>query len=464
MLPRRHLTVVSALALMTALLIPGAAQSVPGRAAANPPTPGNFTGKGFDQCNAPSQHAMDRWRQKSPYRAVGIYISGNSRFCRDQPNLTPTWVSTQLANGWHLLPITLGPQASCQPRFPRYSQAVDPTINPSKAYTYAAARAQAEAEAKTAVAAATALGIVRGSTLFYDIEGFDLHHSTGCTESAKWFLSTWSNTLHRNGYLSGVYSSAGSGIAMVDQVRQAPPQGYVLPDLLWLARWNNKANTRATSYLSDDGWSQHQRVKQYQGGHNETWGGVTINIDRDYLDVRGRPVPAARAELPTGPSTGGSDPLADPMCTGASISMPTYVRTDATHHARKIAPLQCLLKQQRLYRGAVTGKWSIGTRHALHLFQKRVRRPVHDSAYRGDWVALLSAGSSNSTLKRGAKNADVIRVQRAMNAASNRRLTVSGSYDSATERAVRAYQKKVIGPSTGVVATLTWAALRKGRH
>lgn len=165
-----------------------------------------------------------------------------------------------------------------------------------------------------------------------------------------------------------------------------------------------------------------------------------------------------------GPSSGGSDPLADPMCTRASISMPAYVRTDATHHTRKIVPLQCLLKQQRLYRGAVTGKWSIKTRHALHLFQKRVDRPKHDSAYRGDWVALLSAGSSNSTLKRGVKNADVTRVQRAMNAATNKRLAVSGTYNKATERAVTIYQKRVIGPSTGVVGTLTWAALHKGRH
>ena len=60
--------------------------------------------------------------------AVGIYISGDSRACRDQPNLTPRWVSTQLTNGWRLLPITLGPQASCQPRFPRYGD--DETIDP----------------------------------------------------------------------------------------------------------------------------------------------------------------------------------------------------------------------------------------------------------------------------------------------------------------------------------------------
>src|SRR4051812_39625582 len=63
-------------------------------------TPGNLTGYGFDQCRAPDQHAMNRWLAYSPFLAAGIYISGNSRGCRDQPNLTARWISTQLAKGW----------------------------------------------------------------------------------------------------------------------------------------------------------------------------------------------------------------------------------------------------------------------------------------------------------------------------------------------------------------------------
>ena len=114
---------------------------------ANVVTPGDFTGYGFDQCLAPDQAAMNRWRQSSPFFAVGIYISGDSRACRSQPNLTPTWISKQLARGWRLLPITLGPQASCQPRFPRYQD--DPKINPKRGTDglYQWARAQGTAEA-----------------------------------------------------------------------------------------------------------------------------------------------------------------------------------------------------------------------------------------------------------------------------------------------------------------------------
>src|SRR6478609_371153 len=113
-----------------------------------------FTGYGFDQCHAPDQRSMNKWMTYSPFLAVGIYISGNSRACRDQPNLTPAWISTQLAKGWRLLPITLGPQASCQPRFPRYDD--DPTIipKPGKDKSYAKARNQGSAEADKAVAAA----------------------------------------------------------------------------------------------------------------------------------------------------------------------------------------------------------------------------------------------------------------------------------------------------------------------
>ena len=32
-------------------------------------------------------------------------------------------------------------------------------------------------------------------------------------------------------------------------------------------------------------WPNHQRLHQYQGGHNATYGGVTINIDSDYVDA-----------------------------------------------------------------------------------------------------------------------------------------------------------------------------------
>jgi hypothetical protein len=54
---------------------------------------------------------MAAWRAASPYRAIGIYIGGNNRGCT-QGNLTPDWVRTEVAAGWHLIPLYVGPQAS----------------------------------------------------------------------------------------------------------------------------------------------------------------------------------------------------------------------------------------------------------------------------------------------------------------------------------------------------------------
>lgn len=143
---------------------------------------------------------MDAWLENSAFWAVGIYISGNSRWCRNQPNLTPTWVSTQLAKGWRLLPITLGPQAWCHPGFPRYKD--DPVIKKDPADNYAKAKAQGVAEAKKAVKAAQALGIVETSTLWYDLEAFNTKKA-GCRASAMQFLSGWTEQLHRQNYVSG---------------------------------------------------------------------------------------------------------------------------------------------------------------------------------------------------------------------------------------------------------------------
>ena len=305
----RLAALAAALAIATTGLLPDAAgaegstSSVPvGRAPVvpkqlftNPVTPGNYTGLGFDQCHAPEQWKMDAWLSASPFRAVGIYISGASRGCRDQPNLTPTWISTQLTKGWHLLPITLGPQAACNPGFPRYGN--DPVISTklNQSGAYAKAFKQGTAEATTTVAAAQALGIVPGSTMYYDLEGYDVTNAA-CRESSLWFLSAWTQQLHALGYVSGVYSSAGSGIKSLDDARVLRPGTFTLPDQIWIARWDGQANT-STTYIRSDGWMPGRRVKQFQGGHNETWGGVTINIDRNYLDLTsGTAAPAGGGE------------------------------------------------------------------------------------------------------------------------------------------------------------------------
>lgn len=421
----------------------------------NPVTPGNFVGYGFDQCEAPSQAAMTAWLKSSPFRAVGIYISGAMRFCQAQTNLTPAWVSTQLATGWRLLPIHLGAQASCTTRA-RYQS---DRISANAADSYAAARTQGRNEAQIAVAAATKLGIVPKSTLFYDLESFSLA-TASCRTSSLAFLAAWTNRIHALGYRSGVYSSAASGIKLLDTARTTPGNTYAMPDQIWIADWNGKADPNS-AYVRSDGWVG-RRVHQYQGGHAETWGGVTINIDRNWLDLRSTVTTPAPTPTPT-PTPPPASTMRDARCTTVSINRPAYRYVDARTRPSLVTPLQCLLKQQHLYTVAVTGNWNSRTLAGIQAWQRRVRHPVHTGFTRSDWVSILAAGNSGTVLKPGVKGADVIRVQRALNAARADGLSINGVYNAATQASVKAYQRTVGIRTTGVVASLTWGALVAGR-
>ncbi len=404
-------------------------------------TPGNFTGYGFDQCLAPTQRSMNKWLKTSPFLAAGIYISGNSRACRDQPNLSPTWIDKQLSKGWRLLPITLGPQASCQPRFPRYSDDVkiNPTAGATK--TYAAALAQGLAEASSTVVDAQALGIPTGSTLWYDLEGFDAT-DTDCRESALRFLSGWTQRLHELGYVSGVYSSAGSGIKALDDARALRPGLITLPDQIWIARWDGNADT-STSYIREDGWRPGGRMKQYVGGHNETWGGVTINIDRNFLDLGA-----------------GSVAVPESHCGDVRVDFPSYKKLTARSKGRKARALACLLSEQGFpVRRKVAAKSAfpaaIGAWQRAHGFKVKSKwQPKH-------WVALLSVGA-RTVAKVGSAGTGVARLQRSLNAATTSRLAITGVYDAPTDAAVRAWQSQVGLPMTGVVAGNSWKSLQRG--
>jgi len=421
----------------------GAGPAAPLAAEGNAVTPGDFTGYGFDQCHAPDQHAMNKWLTHSPFLAVGIYISGNSRACREQPNLTPQWISTQLAKGWRLLPITLGPQASCQPRFPRYDD--DPKINPKRGTDglYQWARDQGTAEATTTVGVAQSLGIAPGSTLWYDLEGFN-DGLTDCRESALAFLSTWTDQLHALGYVSGVYSSAGSGIEMLDDARVERPGLFSLPDRIWIARWDGNADT-STSYIRDDGWLPGGRLKQYQGGHDETWGGVRINIDRNYLDLGL-----------------GSYAVRETHCDGVRISYWRYPAVNPGDAGKQVPALQCLLKEKGVYNGPISGTYDRATVAAANAWMRSRALGAQPKFAPRHWVALLSEGAK-PVLKIGSSGPDVRRLQRALSAADRTaKVTATGVFDAATDAALRAWQERNGLTVTGVAAPHAWRKLWQG--
>jgi hypothetical protein len=224
-----------------------------------------FTGLGFDACSAPSASQMTAWGA-SPYRAVGIYIGGTNMAC-SQANLASAWVSTEVSAGWYPIPIYVGLQApnngcGCSGIAPKH------------------AASEGTAAALDAVAQAQALGLGPGTPLYFDMEAYTTGGKN--TNAVLTFLAAWTAQLHAAGYVSGVYSSGGSGIA---DLVASYGTSYLEPDDIWVADWNY-AKTASDPYIPAAAWANHQRLHQYSGGHNETYRHVTINIDGNYLDVQ----------------------------------------------------------------------------------------------------------------------------------------------------------------------------------
>jgi hypothetical protein len=218
-----------------------------------------FSGFGFDTCTAPTVADMRAWTA-SPFRAINIYIGGGNRACR-QPNLKASWVRTVTEMGWRLIPTYVSLQA---PRTSCRCTRMDPRR----------ANAEGVAAANNAAKAAAALGIGRGNPIYDDMEAY----AVDARDTRAVLLQGWTGRLHRDGYVSGVYSSASSGISdLVSTVGRS----FAEPNDIWIGDWNGRATT-------DDGvvpgrdWRHDQRIHQYRGPHTDRFGGVRISIDTDY--------------------------------------------------------------------------------------------------------------------------------------------------------------------------------------
>lgn len=388
--------------------------------------PGDYLGKGFDACTAPSQAAMDAWDSGSDYNAVGVYIGGASRGCA-QPNLTATWVSRQVRNGWHLMPTYVGRQAPCTSFRNRMS------------YDRATAAAQGRIEAADAVAQASALGILAPSTLYADLEGYNSTNAA-CVASVLSYVSGWTYILHTRGYVAAVYSSASSGIH--DLSTHYGSTSYKHPDDIWIAWWNGRADIDGGSYVPARQWSKHQRVHQYAGNVTESHGGYTIQIDRDFLDVSAN-VPA---------------PLGCPT----NLDFRFYRILTWGDHGPEVLALQCLLARAGFNPGAATGIVGWRTTAAVRAFKiSRGLQSTDSVVRRWAWTALASAGPTQF-LQLGSHGSRVRKVQRALTARLQRTVAISGSYDNATRNAVMDYQRLVGMSQTGTVGPPTWAALHHG--
>jgi Rv2525c-like, glycoside hydrolase-like domain len=224
------------------------------------------SGLGFDTCTVPSTAVMTAWLA-SPYRLVATYLGGVNWAC-SYGNFTASWVSRVAAEGWRFMPLWVGRQAPCSAGFGLAS------IDPSRA------AAQGRAEAGSAAAAARAFRFGRGTPVYFDMEGYNTANHA-CSITVLNFLTGWTRGLHAAGYVSGVYSSASSGIR--DLASRYGNSSFARPDEIWIARWNGEPVLADTS-VPNSFWANHQRLHQYSGSHTEKWGGGAVEIDTDSAD------------------------------------------------------------------------------------------------------------------------------------------------------------------------------------
>ena len=217
------------------------------------------------------------------------------------------------------------------------------------------------------------------------------------------------------------------------------------PDHVWLAWTNKVANTDGGPYLRDSLWNHHQRIHQYHNGVNVTYGGYTVNIDKDFLDV-GK----------------GSVASSEPKPCGVAMSFSSYPRLNQGDTGSKVSALQCLLKE-RGYSVTVNGDFGSSTSKAIDAFRKTFGwGPTAGHTTNPTWTALLSAGSKPRVLKRGSVGEAVWRLQRALTAAGTS-VSINGVYDTKTVSAVKAYRSANGLTSYETTDSSVWSLLQRGK-
>src|SRR5580704_6729242 len=240
-------------------------QPAPGLSSSPPPAPaGALTG--FDTCGAPSLATMKAWRAK--YAAAAIYIGGQEMGC-GYGNLSKSWVQSAEGMGWSLMPTFVGLQAPCN--------SFSDEINPSQAAL------QGQQAAIQAVGDAATFGLGPGSPIYFDMEAYNENKSS-CVTAVLTFLDAWDRQLQISGYVSGVYSSAGSGVINLQNTSSVAGHPLAKPQAIWFALWDNAVNLTGSPYMTPAVWSASARSNQYAGPRVVTVGGISLDIDSDLVN------------------------------------------------------------------------------------------------------------------------------------------------------------------------------------
>lgn len=209
---------------------------------------------------------MKAWRAK--YAVAAIYIGGQEMGC-GYGNLSKSWVQSAEAMGWSLMPTFVGLQAPCN--------SFSDEINPSQAAL------QGQQAATQAVSDAASFGLGPGSPIYFDMEAYN-ETEASCVTAVLTFLDAWDRQVQASGYVSGVYSSAGSGVINLQNTTSVAGHPLAKPQAIWFALWDNAVNLTGSPYMTPAVWSPSARSKQYAGPRVVTVGGVSLNIDSDLVN------------------------------------------------------------------------------------------------------------------------------------------------------------------------------------
>ena len=217
---------------------------------------------GLDACNAPTPSQMQAFWNGTPYWWFNIYLGGSMRACANS-NLNAAWISQIRGMGWKLLPTWVGPQAPCSGYSSRFS------------YDLGTAYNQGYNEAAAAYSAILNLQMSSDTPIAYDLEAFNTGNAS-CVNAAKSFVDGWTHYLAvPPRQVSGVYGSVCA--SSLNSYASIPRP----PDFIWGAYYNGNPDTGDMACVNSGYWIYSQRHKQYRGGHNETYNGVTLNVDND---------------------------------------------------------------------------------------------------------------------------------------------------------------------------------------
>jgi len=141
-----------------------------------------------------------------------------------------------------------------------------------------------------------------------------------CVQASQAFLNGWSQRVQERGNQAGLYTTA---CTISRYANTTPPLQAV-----WIARfllpyqYRSDAKVFGMPCIGDTHWSNQQRIVQYAGGHEESWNGITLDIDSNVIDgivALGNP---AATPLPT------RTPTANPTATATETVTVTETATE----------------------------------------------------------------------------------------------------------------------------------------